>query len=198
MTGKKVCWTCEVEKPLDGFATIKGGSLSSNCKMCRRAYAVARIEWKRAGGSLVRPFVSPLKPALIERQPRTPPREQKECRVCHVVKPCAGFTRRTANLDGLANECRTCTRAIDLRAETRRREQLARKEARLRLRWPPGHQPCRKCKKMKPLEEYSPHHRSKNGLSLVCKACIHVIRSADNKRVWTRRRKAEGQEPSPS
>lgn len=89
---------------------------------------------------------------------------EKLCIACHITKPVAEFYRNSGHRDGLSSRCIPCTR-----------EEMA-------VRWrakhpepPPYQRPtekhCKKCGQTKPLEEFYPHNRTRDGVQYWCKDC---------------------------
>lgn len=143
--GYKWCTLCNEEKPLDEFhrnSKSTDGRVPA-CKAC---------DWKRRPHS-----PRPVDPA---------PEGYKTCSACREVKPLGEFYRDKRGARGVSAACKTCRLAA---SDARRRERGI--PERQRYADLPGIKTCRRCKRPKPVAEFSVEHRNRDGLRSWCDDC---------------------------
>jgi len=91
---QKTCASCKQDKPLNQYCRYKNTSdgLQSWCKPCMNTYAGRRAKALRGAESF-----------------NTPP--SKECPRCHQTKASDQYGRNKTRPDGLAVNCKECTRS---------------------------------------------------------------------------------------
>lgn len=89
---------------------------------------------------------------------------EKLCIACHLTKPVTEFYRNSGHRDGLSSRCIPCTlkdMAVRWRAKHPEPPPYQRPTEKL----------CKKCDQTKPLEEFYPHNRTRDGVQYWCKEC---------------------------
>ena len=89
---------------------------------------------------------------------------EKLCIACHLTKPVTEFYRNSGHRDGLSSRCIPCTlkdMAVRWRAKHPEPPPYRRPTEKL----------CKKCGQTKPLEEFYPHNRTRDGVQYWCKEC---------------------------
>lgn len=115
---------------------------------------------------------------LDEREQRT---LTKRCPKCGEVKPLEAFPSHKGTRDGRSSWCRVCDNKRQREARWKKQgippEQWSRlheeAEARAARRnsVPDGYKACTRCDEVKPLEEFSPDKRSRDGRQSWCRVC---------------------------
>lgn len=125
---EKHCRRCDTIKPVAEFDKNRStrDGLQSYCRLCarqvRRDYVQrnAEVMALRHAERLAKPL---------------PASATKECRRCHVVKPLPDFYAHRTTMDGRANYCKECAKALS--AEQRKRQDPDRRRAAARA-WHEG------------------------------------------------------------
>lgn len=153
----KVCTRCKQEKPITDFyknRTSKGG-VDTRCKSCHNAQISVRR--RKQGADDGRELTKATVPSGIV------PTETKVCTICKQEKPVTDFYPNGANK--YRSACKSCD-------AKRRQERTARYiQERSEGRIITTTKTCRRCKKEKPVSEFYPNTRARDGLDIYCTPC---------------------------
>ncbi len=167
---RKVCSSCEVEKPIKSFGLHPGRTdgRQSGCNQCKAEKQ--RLETFRKNHS--RSFQLP---------------EEKKCGECGEVKPGTEFYRQSAKKDGLASACKACL----YKRKNSARRKLNVTEPTVTEKWCPG------CLEVLPAADFPKNRRNHTGLWTYCREC-EKIRKKGYRRNYNQTEPVEGWKKCPA
>lgn len=152
-----------------------GWAVTKRCKDCGQVYPSDRfhLDRRKKDGfadfcdTCARQRTRARAVLLKERHQRTtlPLQTQKECSICHVVKPLRQFSKNEATVDGRSAMCIACTHKV--------REENARVWETLRLEKAatPKQLTCQDCGRVLPIDYFTRTRERKKGHLYYCKDC---------------------------
>lgn len=105
----------------------------------------------------------------------------KRCPDCGAVKPATEFRRNRARPDGRAHYCTDCFRIRDAK-DYKRRRLTAGKRYYGGVAVPDGFKFCRRCERVKSVDEWHRNRSSRDGLTVYCKECRAELSRIDHLR----------------
>lgn len=92
--------------------------------------------------------------------------EEKECSRCHQFKPREQFSKDKSRKGGLTHRCKVCQKVCY--KECRERWALERSRGQIEV---PTEKECKKCRKVKPVSDFTKSNNRKDGIDYFCKTC---------------------------
>jgi len=162
INGKKICYTCLIEKDTSEFnkrKTTKGFSYRSECSDCEKKMLNTKYETDK------------LKPTYVE----TDLNKQKTCIKCGEVKNISEFSLANKKTGSYYNSCKCC-RAKESSIYSKNRRIRKSKEEKIKIEY----KQCNTCGQIKSIIEFNKNTCSNDGFKNICVCCEKAYRSNYN------------------